>query len=338
MSDQSHETPDTAEGRLPPVRAIQAFEAIVRCGSVASAAEELGVSSGAVSQQLRKIEREVGVRLLKRDGRSLTLTSWGRIYYEQVRIAFDELRRAQHRLQIARVKQGIVLSAPSSLAIWLQRPLLDWGKANPSVSLCLIGAENEPALQDDGIDFRICYGADARRYDRFSELFRDTVVPACAPDFLRTHPIKNEAEILACPLIDVTWDNRHRPPPSWTDWAWSGGLPPPKNGSRLAFSLSGAAIEAAVGGGGFVLGQASIVAEHVRQGRLVVPFDRRLGLPEPYFLAWQRDALDRRPCAEFRNTLIAAGHRQHHASNGASPLSTAAPEAANAPHPPTARL
>jgi LysR family glycine cleavage system transcriptional activator len=320
MPDQSHETLDAGDGALPPVRAIQAFEAIVRCGSVAAAAEELGVSSGAVSQQLRKIERGLNVRLLKRDGRSLTLSSWGRIYYEHVRTAFDELRRAQHRLQIARIKQGIVLSAPSSLAGWLQQPMLEWGKANPSVSLRLIGAESEPALQEDGIDFRLCYGADARRYDRFAELFRDAVVPACAPDFLRAHPVRSEADILACPLIDIAWDSRHRPPPSWADWAWSAGLPPSKNASRLAFSLAGAAIDAAVGGGGFVLGQISIIAEHLRRGRLVVPVDRRLSLPEPYFLAWERDALDRRPCAEFRNVLIAAGRKQHNASSGTTPL------------------
>jgi len=320
MSDHSQEKPDTGDSTLPPVRAIQAFEAIVRCGSVAAAADELGVSSGAVSQQLRKIERELNVHLLKRDGRSLTLTSWGRIYYEQVRIAFDELRRAQRRLQIARVKQGITLSAPASLGIWLQRLLLEWGRTHPAVSLKLMGSEQEPSLQDDGIDFRICYGTDARRYDRFSELFRDAVVPACSPEFLRQRAVRNEADILAQPLIDIAWEHRHRAPPGWADWAWAGGLPPPRSASPLSFSLAGAAIEAALDGGGFVLAQVSLIAEHVRRGRLAVPVDRRLSLPEPYYLAWERDALDRRPCADFRNALIAAGREQQQLSLGGAPL------------------
>ncbi len=63
---------------LPPMRAIQAFEAIARCGSVAAAADELGVSAGAISQQLRKIEADLEVRLFHREGRTLKLTSWGR--------------------------------------------------------------------------------------------------------------------------------------------------------------------------------------------------------------------------------------------------------------------
>ncbi|MGH8444794.1 MAG: LysR family transcriptional regulator [Solimonas sp.] len=320
MPEQPRDNPDAGLAKLPPVRAIQAFEAIVRRGSVAAAADELGVSSGAVSQQLRKIEHELKVRLLKREGRSLALTSWGRIYCEQVRTAFDELRRAQHRLQVARTQQGIVLSAPPSLAVWLQGPLLEWGKTQPAVSLRLIGAEKEPVLQDDGIDFRLCYGADARRYDRYSELFRDAVVPACSPAFLRAHPVNSEAEILSSPLIDIVWDSRHRPPPSWADWAWSVGLAPPTAPARLAFSLAGAAIDAAQGDGGFVLGQISLIAESVRRGQLVVPIDRRLNFPEPYCLAWERDALDRPICADFRNRLIAAGHQQQSLSGEAMPL------------------
>lgn len=319
--DRQRDQPEADAAALPPMRAIQAFEAIVRRGSVAGAADELGVSSGAISQQLRKIERELGVRLLEREGRSLTLTSWGRIYYEQVQTAFNELRRAQHRLQIARAKQGIVLSAPPSLALWLQQLLLEWSKTHLGVNLRLIGSEKEPVLQDESIDFRLCYGTDARRYDRFAELFQDAVVPACSPGFLRMHRVTNEADLLACPLIEIAWDSRHRQPPSWSDWAWSAGLAAPRPG-QLAFSLSGAAIDAALDGGGFVLGQLSIIAEHVRQGRLVVPVDRRLNLPESYFLAWERDALDRQVCAEFRNAVIAAGRQQQDISAGAAPLIT----------------
>jgi LysR family glycine cleavage system transcriptional activator len=305
---------------LPAMRAIQAFEAIARCGSVAGAADELGVSPGAVSQQLRKIEQELNVRLFEREGRSLTLTTWGRIYYDKIRLAFEELRSAQHTLQLARSKQSIVLSALPSLAIWLQRHLLDWRARHPGVNVRLVGSEREPLLQDESVDFRLCYGMDARRYDRFSELFVDAVVPTCSPEFLRAHPVSHDADILGAPLIDIIWDPRHRPPPSWADWAWSVGAKPPARASELAFSLSGAAIGAALDGGGFVLGQVSMIADHVRHGRLVVPVDKRLSMPDPYYLAWDRDTLDRPSGAEFRSMLIAAGRRQLDISTGKLPL------------------
>lgn len=295
---------------LPPMRAIQAFEAIARCGSVAAAAEELGVSPGAISQQLRKIEQDLDVRLFHREGRMLKLTAWGHAYYPKVRAAFEQLRRAQQALTLARTKRAIVLSALPSLAVWLRRHLLSWHANHAGVGVRLLGTDRESVLQDEGIDFRLCYGSDARKYDRFAELFIDAVVPVCSPDFLRRHPVRTEADIINAPLIDVAWDARHRSPPTWADWAWSVGLGTRATQSDLAFSQPDAALDAALFGGGFVLGQLSMIADHVRQGRLVVPLDRRLTLPEPYFLAWDRDTLDRPLAADFRNALIDVGRRQ----------------------------
>ncbi len=141
---------------LPAMRAIQAFEAIARLWQRRGSRRGTGVSAGAVSQQLRKIERELNVRLFERDGRALTLTSWGRIYYGKVRLAFDELRSAQQTLRVARSRHSIVLSALPSLAIWLQRHLLTWRTRHPGVNVRLIGTEHEPALQEESIDFRLC--------------------------------------------------------------------------------------------------------------------------------------------------------------------------------------
>ena len=63
--------------KRPPLRAIQAFEVFGRLGSVTGAADELGVSAGAVSQHIRKAEGALGVRLLERRGRTVALTTWG---------------------------------------------------------------------------------------------------------------------------------------------------------------------------------------------------------------------------------------------------------------------
>lgn len=313
---------------LPAMRAVQAFEAVARCGGVAAAAEELGVSPGAVSQQLRKIEETLNARLFERNGRTLALTSWGRVYYENVRLAFDQLRQAQHALQLARSKQGIVLSALPSLANWLRPLLLQWRAEHAGTSVRLIGTDDEAVLQDEHIDFRLSYGADARRYDRFAELFVDAVVPVCSPAFLRSHPVSSEADILKGPLIDIDWELRHRPQPSWSDWARSVGLPPPAVASELTFSLSSVALDAAADGGGFVLGQIAMIAQDLKSGRLVIPIDRRQSLPEPYFLAWDRDALDRPFGAAFRTFIIAAARRQMDLSLGKLPVAVDATLAA----------
>lgn len=311
---------------LPPMRALQVFESVVRRGSVTAAAEELCVSPGAISQQIHNIEQALNARLFERSGRSLALTSWGKIYYERVRLAFDQLRSAQDTLQRAKSKPGVVLSALPSLAIrWLRPLLLQWRSEHSGASVRLIGTDEEADLQDELIDFRISYGAEVRQYEHFAELFVDTVVPACAPSFLQRHPIKTPADILTAPLIDIEWDLRHRPAPSWDDWARSVGLEPPGIASELAFSLSSAGIDAAVNGGGFVLGQIAMILDDVTSGRLVIPIDRRLSMPEPYFLAWDRAALDRPFGEDFRAFILAGARRQSALSAGRVPFSTPAP-------------
>ncbi|MBX7198612.1 MAG: LysR family transcriptional regulator [Rhodospirillaceae bacterium] len=310
--------------QLPPMRAVQVFEAVVRCGSVTAAAEELCVSPGAISQQIHNIEKALNVRLFERSGRSLALTSWGRIYYERVRFAFEQLRTAQDTLSRARSKPGIVLSALPSLAIrWLRPLMLQWRAAHPGAAVRLVGTDEESSLRDEQIDFRISYGTDVRQYEHFTELFIDTVVPACSAEFLAKHPVQTAADILGSPLIDIEWDVRHRPAPSWDDWARSAGLPQPDTAAELAFSLSSAAIDAAVSGGGFVLGQVAMIHEDVASGRLEIPIDRRLTMPAPYFLAWDRAVLDRPYGEDFRAFIIAAARRQAAQSAGRAPLAPA---------------
>ena len=295
---------------LPPLRSVQAFEAVARCGSVAGAAEEIGVSPAAISQQTHSLESFLEVQLFERRGRVLELTLWGRMYYERVRIAFDELRAAQKALSSARRKSGIVLSSQPSLALtWLQSLVMEWHAQRPDAGVQLIGTEEETTLPDSQIDFRLSYGTDVRRYDHFVELFVDSVVPVCSSAFLRKYPVRTASDILAGPLIDIVWNDQFQQPPSWADWARSVDLPPPLPKTKLAFSLSSSAIDAAISDGGFVLGQLSMIAEHVNRGRLVIPLNRRLRLPAPYFLAWDRAALDRPFGAEFRSYLTTAGRR-----------------------------
>ena len=304
--------------RLPPMRAVQAFEAVARAGSVAAAAGELGVTPGAISQQIHNIEEALGARLFERRGRALELTKWGRVYYERVQLAFEQLRAAQDALLLARSKSGMVFSALPSLAMrWLRPLLLEWRINHAGAGIHLISTDDETILADEQIDFRLSYGAGDRRYDHYVELFTDRVVPACSPGFLAQHPVRTPGDILEGPLLNIAWDVAHRPPPSWGDWARSVGLPPPL-ASDLTFSLSSAGIDAAVNGGGFVLGQVALIAEDLANGRLVVPIDLPLSMPESYFLAWDPAVLDRPFGKEFQAFIIAAARRQAAQFKGAA--------------------
>ncbi len=327
-------TPSAPPVQLPPLRALQVFEAVARTGSVMAAALELGVSAGAVSQQIRKIEELLDLRLFERRGKGMELSTWGRAYHKELGSAFDRLRAAQQSLWRLRTESGLVVSCLSSVASkWLGTLLFDWQAAHAASRLRLIGAETEPDLQSGDTDFRISYGHQSRHHAHHVELFTDWVIPACSPDLLKHRSVQTPTDILKLPLIGIAWESAHLPPPDWADWARSVGVGDRVVTSTLTFSLSSAAIDAALAGRGLVLAQIAMITGDLAEGRLVLPFDHRLQLPQPYFLAWDRAALTKPFGHEFQRWVVAAGRRQAGISSGATPLPQLKPGARRRPKP-----
>lgn len=300
--------------RLPPLKALEAFEATARHRSVSEAAAELRVTPGAVSQQIRKLEIVLGVRLLERYGRGVDLTTWGRFYQTRIASPFEALRQAHLDLARQRSGSGLVISCLATVASrWLGPRLFDWQALYPSSKVRLVGAEAEPRLSTDGIDFRISYGGKRSAFDHHCELFTDWVAPACAPKLLAGRVIDKPADIFDFPLIGIEWEESHKPPPGWREWA-SGMEIELVRSPELSFSLSSSALDAALNGRGFVLAQMAMIRDDLASGRLIVPFDRRMRLGESYFLAWDRSALDKPFGPVFRDWIIALSRLQQQLS------------------------
>ncbi len=301
--------------RLPSMRALQTFEAFGRLGSATAAALELGVTVGAISQQLRKIEAEIDQRLVERRGKSIALTARGRLYHADVKDAFDTLREAQTKIERHKSEAILTISCLPSLASkWMGAALFDWQSAHPAATVRLIGDDSEPQLSTGDVDFRLSYGDLITRFAHRSELFTDWVVPACAPDLLARLNVVTPADILEAPLLGIEWALRQGAAPSWGDWAAHIGLSRRKAAGEMAFSMSSAAIDAAINGRGFVLAQLSMASDDIAAGRLVVPFDIRLKLQQPYSLAWDPAALDKPFGPELRAWILMIARRQKAAS------------------------
>jgi LysR family transcriptional regulator, glycine cleavage system transcriptional activator len=304
--------------KLPPLRALQALEAFGRLGSVTDAAKELGVSAGAVSQQLRKVEEAIGVSLLQRHGRGIDLTARGVRYHLDLAAGFGLLRKAQASIDMEKLQSSLTISCLPSLASkWLGSLLFDWQSKHPQASIRLIGEDREPHFGEEAVDFRICYGDKVDAFEHFSELFTDWVVATCSPAFLAKHPVNVLADILEYPLLGIEWARDQRIAPSWAEWAASIGCSYHPAKGDVAFSLSSAAIDAAINGRGFVLAQLSMAADDIASGRLVVPVGHRIRLPESYFLAWDRAALEK-PFGQQLRAWITATARQLEALNASS--------------------
>jgi len=293
-----------------PLRGLQAFEVVGRCGSVTAAALELNVSPGAVSQQIRKIEEFLGVALLERRGRNVELTSLGRIYHREISKGFNQFALAQQSLDRARNESSLVLSALSSVVNkWIGRKIFDWQALHPDATVRIIGRDKEPQMGFDDVDFRISYGSDVIQHEHYTELYRDWVVPVCAPGILQQETL-TPADIFRYPLLNVEWEKHFTPYPRWSEFAQKVGIEYREAPTGLSLTLSSSAIDAAVNKRGFVLAQVSMIEDELAARTLVIPVDIRLPLPESYFLAWDRSALQKPFGLQFRNWVMAISRVQ----------------------------
>ena len=217
---------------------------------------------------------------------------------------FDALREAQTKIERTRSEATLTISCLPSLASkWIGAQLFDWQSAHPTATVRLVGDDTEPRFGTDDVDFRLSYGDLITRFDHRTELFTDWVVPACSPALLARHKLQVPADILDAPLLGIEWAREQGSAPGWGDWAAQIGVSRRKALGEVAFSMSSAAIDAAINGRGFVLAQLSMAGEDIASGRLVVPFDIRLKLSQPYSLAWDPAALEKPFGAELRSWI-----------------------------------
>lgn len=293
---------------LPPLRAMQAFEAFGRLGSVSSAARELGVTSGAISQQLKTLEDHLETRLVFKDGRRAALTPEARAYHEVVAAGFDRLRDAQDVISRQKVGTDLKVSGlPTLLLKWLNPQLHRFQTVPPGVLIRLEATHREPDAEMLGHMFRLTYGSVSGRFPHARPLFTDVCFPVCSPDFLAKHPEAATPEGLASlPLIEIDWGPSYTTVPRWRDWFMQRGIDAPVPKPIMVHSVSSTALEVAAAGQGVTLAQLSFASIDLELGRLLRLSDDFLPMPEPYFVCWGASTLDQPNARAFLNWLIAS--------------------------------
>ena len=122
---------------LPPLRALQIFETVGHSQNIQDAAKRLGISTGAVSQQLQLLESELNAALFFKEGRRLRLTAAGLDYHQRCSEAFELLREAQTQLYLDQQDRTLYISAlPSFLNEWLIPRIHPWQQLSLRARLC----------------------------------------------------------------------------------------------------------------------------------------------------------------------------------------------------------
>ena len=166
-----------------PLNALRSFECAARCGGFVLAGKELGVSSAAVSLQVKNLESYYGKKLFLRLGNKISLTDAGEAIYLDVAAALQQLSRTAEKLKKSRKPGYFVISVlPGLSELWLL-PKLQQLIETLGVSLD-IRVENDPIEFEQGaVDLRLTY--DARYYKEYyqTKIFTDVATPTCSPAF-----------------------------------------------------------------------------------------------------------------------------------------------------------
>jgi LysR family glycine cleavage system transcriptional activator len=256
---------------LPPIAALQAFEAVARRRSFAMAAAELHLTASAVSHQLGRLESQLGVRLLERSAHGVRLTNVGEQYLARVGGALHAIAAATDDLRQGVANSLYVHCSPSIAQLWLMPRLASFAQANPDIALNLSAAHIHSDFTQGTVDLDIRYGV-PRWPDLVVEpLFEERILPLASPGFIRTHRLRRIEQLLDVPLIQSNVNVVQ-----WADWfkAFSDRRPPER--LSLRFDRAQMAMEAAIQGLGVALESATLAAGHLREGKLrpVFGFDK----------------------------------------------------------------
>jgi DNA-binding transcriptional LysR family regulator len=274
---------DAREVRLPPITAIQAFEAAARLGSFDKASEELCITASAVGKRVATLEEIFGVALFTRCGRGVQLSVAGKEYLEQVKTALGLLSQVtQHSRSVQRTERLKVATLPTFARQVLVPRLGQFTSQNPSVELELVLSIPYVEMSPPETDLEIRFGKGTYAGLESELLIREPVFAVCAPTYLRTmRGLRVPADLGRATLL-------RSPLEPWAPWFQAAGLdwPEPRSGPR--FVDLGMLMEAAVNAQGVALARRSVARGWLDSGALVRQFDIEAWPHQTYYLCWKR--------------------------------------------------
>ncbi len=248
---------------LPPFTALRAFASCARHLSISRAAEELCLTHGAVSHQIKNLEQHLAVQLIARQGRGIVLTPAGATFAAKLNAALAQLESvvAEARADVAAGPLRIT-ALPSFTARWLLPRLPDFRVRHPEIELHLHTTTDLADFGRDGVDLAIRYGQGVWPGTASEKLLDEELLPVCSPQFNQGRLPATAAEILACPLLRDTHVH-------WADWFREMGMTVQEPKNTFVYNDSGLLVQAAITGQGVALARAVLAYDDLAAGRLV---------------------------------------------------------------------
>jgi LysR family glycine cleavage system transcriptional activator len=263
--------------KLPPLRSLQAFEAVARHRSFKDAAQELNVTPTALSHQIRTLEAACGKSLLVRRPRPVRLTAAGQLLYPALRAGFDSFVEALCAVAEMGRTAALRITSPNAFASrWLVPRLSQWHASHPEIALQIIGTDAVLDLDAGEADVAIRYAHAAPKGLICKEIARDAFYAVASPGLLGAdNPCPIAAlDLLRFPLIHYEWTNADPEAPSWPRWFSASGVQasaftPLRSKRDLSFREELHAIDAVLAGQGIALCSDIVLEQALLSGALV---------------------------------------------------------------------
>ena len=291
---------------LPRLELLRSFESAARLLSFTRAADEMALTQSAVSRQIQQLEDDLGVALFERRHRALALTAAGAVMYRAVLDSLERLRDATASVRVAtQPRQVAVTTTPGFASLWLIPRLARFSTNHPQVDVRLSATLDALDLERSRIDVavRFCRTRDGQG----QPLFEETVLPVCAPQLLKdkSRPLRTPTDLVHHTLLAMEGEQDGAPTADWSPWLEVMGLNALRGKNTLRFTNYADAVGAALAGQGVAIGRLPLVAELMREGRLVAPFRGTSSLQRAYFVIASERAAHNVDAQDFMRWLRA---------------------------------
>lgn len=286
-----------------PLTALRVFEAAARHESFLRAAEELAITPGAVSRQVKALETELAVRLFERFNRAVRLTETGRSLAAGVGRGIALMEEAVQEVRAPRQAVLAVTAMHSFAARWLVPRLHNFNARHPDIQVLVAASDTATDLVRDPYDVAIRFGRGPYPGFAAKKLISLFMFPVCSPRLLEETPLDHPRDLAKVQLLADVYLAQGEP--QWPDWLALAGAPGVDWRRGQQFSNVYLAIEAALAGRGVAFAEAALVQDELATGRLVKPFDIELMSPYSQWILTLPEKADRPDIRRFCNWLIA---------------------------------
>lgn len=291
---------------------LKVFSASARHLSFTRAAEELHVTTGAVSQQIKQLEERLGFKLFRRLPRQLELTEEGRRLAAVVGTAYQAVD-----MEVKRLRSGVMTgvlrlrSVPSFLAKWLMPRLPRLQARFPDIELQVIAEDSNISLRDG--EFDLALDLNDGHYPGFAitPLMKEVIFPVCAPRLMRGRPrLAQPSDLAYYPLLhDVTAWRGSQDHAEWEHYLRAIEAPHINVRRGYTFNRNQLTMEAAIAGMGVAIARQTLITDELRTGALVAPFAQRVETGKRYGIVHAPGSLDDRRVRAVHDWLVEEAQR-----------------------------